>query len=108
MMLASLGSAEDSGPAPTLQNQNFLSFAQAAFDAKFGALLAENILRAITQHLCNCRWFDSDFEWWREQSGMRCEHKARPTFPSNARVPQGNFYVSKGKAKRPGRIFRQM
>ena len=29
---------------------------------------------------------------------MRCEHKTRPTFPSNARVPQGNFYVSKKNA----------
>ena len=35
------------------------------------------------------------------QSDMWCEHKTRPTFPSNARVPLANFYVSKGKAKRP-------
>ena len=50
-----LGSAEQcSGPAPALQDynfNNFLAFAQAAFDAKFGAILAEKILGAISKHL---------------------------------------------------------
>ena len=38
--------------------------------------------------------------------GMRFKHnKTRPTFPSNARVRQGNFYASKGKQNALERYF---
>ena len=40
-----------SGPASARRNHdfnNFLAFAKAAFDAKFGAILAEKILSAIS------------------------------------------------------------
>ena len=40
-----------SGPTPARRNHNFnnfLAFAKAAFDAKFGAILAEKILSAIS------------------------------------------------------------
>ena len=51
--------------------------------------------------------------------GQFCEKKFLVKFNTNeilgdliailsARVPQGNFYVSKGIAKRPERIFHQM
>ena len=52
-------------------------------------------------------WFDCDFDWWREQSDMKFKCKTRQG-PFQCEGPQDNFYVSKGKAKRPGRIFRQM
>ena len=101
-----------SGPAPALHNHNlnnFLAFAQAAFDAKFGAIWRKKFL---VQFHNTCEILGDLIvilsQWWWEQSDMWCEHKTRPMFPSNVRVPQGNIYVSKGKAKCPGRIFHQM
>ena len=68
--------------------------------------MAEKILSAISQRLWNSRDLiailsggESRVTW-----GSSVKHV---NVPSNVRVPQGNFYLSKGKAKRPGTIFRQ-
>ena len=50
-MWAFLGYAEGNHNFENRNFNNFLAFAQAAFDAKFGAILAEKILSAISQHL---------------------------------------------------------